>query len=876
MSNPELPQDNPGGAGLVPITEQHIPLFDLTPKHQQALEQVTVSYMQRSKIPFDADGLALGKEIVADALQRGMAAEDITGIEAKTNLRALIKAGMEQRTQVVQGATRIFREYQNEVQSGSDRFIGPYALSARHLSRVGREVARPATSKLDEAAKLNETESKRRELLPHMAGAIISGLPRDQFPDASIDMFPDESSQAKLVRNSIVSVWFRGNPLPLLQVTDLQQFTDRITETFDPRVLAPLVEYIAEASGDDPLAIADYLRDMGMQVGDLFQRAKDRFKANEIAGDSASPYSRDFVYNFFDRKLLLLHPALEEKELIVDSNRHSESDYSLWGERWSVEMDGMRIPNEEILQRALRIAIAQGKNGTRFQEGIREWVRMKTTLTKNENRKEVLVKLLSKSAEAQAEATVEAMPASEFDVALSVNVVKAEIYRRERGIYREDRRAIKRGDENLRRIEELDEELRRENGGELPEEMVLPWSLSAEDSRRRRSTVLLAAQRRAEFDATDTFMRDFFSRKVPVLDREEAYDFPVMDTPTLERMIDKLRHEQEIVESHNGGIFPAEFEVRDVERHINITIRNLRSELSYLNRHRRHDEGALTGHERKRLDDYIGLKQSLAELMENAPTTLGIPKLFYQYSLSSRIAALESIMFARSRREDVEGKDVSQKKMKKDEFEMNVKIAKIEAPKIETGEEETVLLHHIHEWKDTSSISQRLRRFPFPATINSKEELIKWAEDMLVALPDLPLSFPRAANDYAPTELQRMNRKNQIEALMRIVTIAQSPLFPSNELISGIKTKVLLSALSYRYGYMKAQTEIEMHEKSYKDMHEEFLQIAFDRYQLHLDQERNKYANQLGEVEQRDPKKEFLASMKALDLAIDIPQQAQN
>ncbi len=874
MSNPELPQDNPV-AGLVPVTEQHIPLFDLTPKHHQALEQATVSYMQRSKIPFDAVGLALGKEIVADALHKGMVADGITGIEAKTSLQALIKTGMEQRTQVVQGATRIFREYQNEVQSGSDRFIGPYALSARHLSRVGREVARPATSKLDEAAKLNEIESKRRELLPNMAGAIISGLPRDQFPDVSIDIFPDASSQAKLVRNSIVSVWFRGNPLPLLQVADLQQFTDRITETFDPRVLAPLVEYIAEASGDDPYAIADYLRDMGMQVGDLFQRAKDRFKANEISGED-DPHSRDYIYNFFGRKLLLLHPALEEQELMVDKERRSESEYSLWGEKWSVVMDGVRVPNEEVLERAKRIAIAKGRNGTRFNEGIREWVRMKTAEEANEKRQKTLSKMLQEAVEAVGTADTDSLPASEFDLALDVNVAKAEVYRNERGIYREDKRIIKRADENLRRMQEADEELRRENGGELPEEMVLPWSLSAEDSRRRRSTVLLASQRRVEFEAQDTFMHDFFSRKVSVLDREEAYDFPTMDTPTLERMVGKLKREQEVVEAHNGGIIAADVEVKDVGRHIDITIRNLRSELAYMDRHRQRSNAVLSGNERKRLDDYTNLKQSLADLIEKAPTVMGIPKLFYQYSLSSRITALERIMAARTRREDVEGKDVGQKKMKKGEFEMNLNVARIEAAKIATPEEEAVLLHHLHEWEGATNISTQLRRFPFPPSVNSKEELVGWAQDMLAELPNLPLSFPRVSHDYAPSELQRMNRRNQIQALTRLIHIAQSPLFPSDELIKGVNTRVLLSALSSRYRYMKAQAEIDVHEKNYNEVHNEFLDIAFTTYKRHLEQQQNKYEGQLAEVMGRDPKKEFIASMKALDLAIDIPQQAQN
>lgn len=75
---------------------------------------------------------------------------------------------------------------------------------------------------------------------------------------------------------------------------------------------------------------------------------------------------------------------------------------------------------------------------------------------------------------------------------------------------------------------------------------------------------------------------------------------------------------------------------------------------------------------------------------------------------------------------------------------------------------------------------------------------------------------------------------------------------------------------------MKAQAEIDVHEKNYNEVHNEFLDIAFTTYKRHLEQQQNKYEGQLAEVMGRDPKKEFIASMKALDLAIDIPQQAQN
>ncbi len=874
MSNPEIPQDVPG-AGLVPVSQEQTPLFDLTPKHKETLEQMTVSYMQRSKIPFDTDGLALGKEIVADALSRGMEANGVTGVAANTNLRSLVKEGMEQRAQVASHATRVYRENQNEVRSGDDRCIGPYALPARQLSRVGREVARPATSKLVESKKLSELEEKRRELLPHLAHAIVSGLPKDQFPDVSLDMFPDPSSQAKLVRNSIVSMWFRGNPLPLLQIQDLQQFTNLAQEALDMRILAPLVEVVAASKGEDPLPIAEYIRDLGVQVSDLFQKARDRFSPNELT-DRNSPNFRDIVYNFFDRKLLLLHPALEEQELVVDGKRYGESDYSLWGPQWSVDMGGVRVPNEEILERARRIAIAQGRNGTRFQEGINIWTTLKRGEERTEKRKEALSHLLQGTEETLAAAGIETMPVSEFDNTLATNVRKAEDYKWKRGVYREDRRILRRGDENLQKIRELDEELRRENGGKLPDEMVLPWSLSAEDSKKRIHTVLLAAQRRAEFEAQETFMRDFFSREIPVLDREEVYDFPVMDTPTVERMLDKLKQDQGLIESHRGGIIPADIEIGEVGRYIDITVRNLRSEVEYMSRHTTHKERHGTSKEKRRLDDFVGLQQSLAGVMKVASGMTGIPKLFYAYSLASRISSLEKIIAARTKREDMEGKDISQKKMGKAEFEMNVKVAHIEAPKIETPEEETVLLHHLHEWKDVRAISHRLRRFPFPTSINSKEELIQWAGKMLHELPGLPLSFPRVSRDYAPSEFQEMNRKNQKDALTSLITIANSPLFPSDELLKGLKPRVLLSALSNRYAYMKARAELEVDEKNYKELHEELQSIALERYRLHLGQQRDNYARQRKEIEDRDLKKEFISSMRTLDLAIDIPQQEQS
>jgi hypothetical protein len=873
MTDPEIsPGANPE-LGVVPITEQLNPIFAPTEKQGEVLEQMTLSYVKNNKLPFTTEGVDVGRQIISDAVQKGMELGGLSGIDSAVNIRAVVKDGLAQREKITKESQRICREYRTEVQTAGDRFIGPYAIPSREIVRASQEVNHAvATPVLARSEGLVAKELTRKVLLPQVAHAILGGLSHEQFPDVTLDLFPDVESQAKLLRNAITSMKYRGNPLPQMQIEEVIDFSMQ-DKTLDPTILAPLVHYIAESSGQDPNEIADYVRDIAFQTDDFIKKAKDVFTAHGIAGNNDT-YARDFVYKFFDKRLLLLHPALEEQELVTEYANHSKGAYSMWDEKFSTVIDGYRIPQPDIINRALRLSIAKGRNGTRYKEALGAWKRFERAAGNNEERVKSLERQLHQTESDFAQATPEKMPGSEITVALATNVADAHEYRSVKRKYDEDVRIINRADRLLQGITDLEEEIRRENNGELPPKVVIPGELSLESLHIKRLNKARASVSRSEYQAFDTFSNDFFSADIPRDVKDQQFNFLIMDTATIEEMIVKLDLEKNASLNHEGDIIPSDTTVGDVMRHVNTVVQSLHESYMYLQGQETTDyEQPFTLQERQRYEEYVAiqdiLEQKFSRLWSSAE---GIPKIFYNYSLSSRISALERIVEARKRLENEERREMVLRTVSAKEFEQNVALAKIQAPTIGDSEEEAADLSGLENAKSVNAIETDLRHFPLPLILEGKDDLIQWATKMIRELPKKPLAYPRRFT-LATKEMQQYQRNRQMAALHNLVDLINSPFFPPDELIKGQKTRAIISALNYRYAYLNAKKSLDRDKEKYEEKKGKIDEIAFGNYLRHLGQRKSNFEKEIAEVKARDPNKELIRSLELLNLA--VPEESK-
>jgi hypothetical protein len=219
--------------------------------------------------------------------------------------------------------------------------------------------------------------AERQEALPRLAEAAIRNVRNDFFPNAVLDNFPNPHDQAGLVRNMIASLAFRGTPNPVITIYELLDFVNnnegllrlarmrgiRFGEEIQDRsiLMSPLVQ--------------EYLNDLTNQIiARMYRFLKTYYPSNNLSYEMIIT-RRDQLYRAFSDILLLVHPALEEREIIIDPAKARDYDYSLWQEDLSVVFGNARFPTKLALEQARRLFKAKGDvyQVKRFEEGIRAW-----------------------------------------------------------------------------------------------------------------------------------------------------------------------------------------------------------------------------------------------------------------------------------------------------------------------------------------------------------------------------------------------------------------------------------------------------------------------------------------------------------------------
>lgn len=323
--------------------------FEFSVSQQKAINSLAISYLKNNNIDFNKDTLKAAFGVLGvDSLARGLAALGRNTLKPTESVRPLIRRGLEERDKIQEVATKVYQESKSELMMTESFYVGPLALPKGVFLRPERELQRFAiTPDVSNSEKIAYLYQSRREMLPKIAEIAISTLPKEEYPQASIDNFPKMQEQAKIVRNMIASIIFRGNPSPVISIERLQQFSSRedMKSVFPEEPPLELSKAIAESLNLPQEEIADYIRGLYTQVKEAFVTYAET--GHPHMGHEEEEAKRDQLFRGFKNTLLLLHPALEEQPLITNPTKVQgiEGEYSLWKQDLSTNLEPTESPH---------------------------------------------------------------------------------------------------------------------------------------------------------------------------------------------------------------------------------------------------------------------------------------------------------------------------------------------------------------------------------------------------------------------------------------------------------------------------------------------------------------------------------------------------
>lgn len=342
---------------------------EFTQQQQLDIQKIAISYLKRNKLLFSPENLEAAILIHGvDALGRGLALYEKPKLDTKDSVRTYIKQGIESRDVVQQAAGILCEEYQNDfLNRSTDEPISPYAFKYSTFSGALQEhknfLLEPDINDSNEIVLQAAT---RTQILPHLAKFAMETIDPGTQEEKIQELFPSPDMQAQLVRNMLTSIAYRGFPMPILSSNDLKNFMSQdIEEVFDSNGFKGVFEQICMRIGIDNHDGNAYLNDLLTQVKLSFSQALKR--QGGLASDEG-------IFRIFSKNLLLLHPALEEERMILFPEKvNGPQDFSLWSPEMSVVMNGMRIPTDAALFRAIQQSEAQGNDTFRYYSARRAW-----------------------------------------------------------------------------------------------------------------------------------------------------------------------------------------------------------------------------------------------------------------------------------------------------------------------------------------------------------------------------------------------------------------------------------------------------------------------------------------------------------------------
>lgn len=346
---------------LVPV--EAIEQANLSSRQQQDLIQAARMYLRDQHIVITPATFQQAMGVLGDATARQLRVEG-RALDPKDRIRQLIASGLELRESVSQQATEVI-DHTLKNPTTHAQLAGSFALPSVLVETARREIGNfPLTGDLKASQQIADIIPQRKAALARFARIGLSSLP-EQLGEVTIDRFPTAAERSKLTKNMIASFVFRGTVSPLISTADLKDFVESnygSLDNFSQEKQQSLIQVLGITEDTEKSYISD-----------LFEQTKAAFSLYQRSPQEDDPQLIDKFYHLFSRDLLLLHPALEESQLVTLPNLVQDGVSSIWDR--AIDIRGVKIASPDLLVQAARQAQAHNDQPTadRLREGLAHW-----------------------------------------------------------------------------------------------------------------------------------------------------------------------------------------------------------------------------------------------------------------------------------------------------------------------------------------------------------------------------------------------------------------------------------------------------------------------------------------------------------------------
>lgn len=827
--------------GLIPLGVDERPL--LTARQQQDLLDATRKYSRDYKVPLNPDTTSRIMGVLMDSLYRAT----FTPLNQKDRVRPLIKQGLEAREALRFQAEESLKLTSRYPSTDQER-VGPFALPAPLVQATNLESRSFFLAPQIEATQqLVALTNQRRHLVDKFAQISLDHLPPEL--GVGLERFPEVGERVKLVRNMITSFVLRGDLSPLIPIANLKEFVQRDKElTFSPEALEALIQATAISGEERPYLAA------------LFGQVASTFGIYTSIPDERDSAALDNFYRQFAKDLLLLHPALEERQIVISPRRVEPDSLHVWqgGHRFGNYI----VPNTDMLSQAIRQTQAKGDQLTteRLYEAIKAWQWLEKERPTHEQR----VK--------RAEQDLQAKQTILFSIddpyfplpkeAYFAIYVDQEVARVTARVRRRDiegiRRILSEHQDQQRRAEEYENDLNELYGENWPDFVPVPRDVFIQRLQMRENS------QRAQLTSTTTQLNkiedmlhlDYLWNK----DNEGRYGFLRRDGAE-----DWIREQLEEIQALRQS--PVDFEDNEGEKLLGHLFSYFQYKPStiYLPKE-------LKAHHQFWKDTFDNLRQD-PKLATNKDFWLGLVPRMFSYRASVLRYAQDVLQRRKELPSEIEQtqrqlqpyKDNPKKQLPEDILWSNREarsyILETRLVNIPDVEEDPDNLAKVAQ--DTRGLLTTMPRSYMPRVINRKEDFASYLDSQMTSVK-AHIRRKEADNDRKGLH----NIREQVERLSRLKELLDSPLVPLPE-GAGLGREVFIRVWKRRADLVYATYFEEQAEEKSISAEEEYRGIIRDVFRKRLANEVESKKKVLERLKSKNVEQEFIERMRYLNLVLE-------
>ena len=334
----------------------------ISPEQKDILVRQTTLYLQSKRVHIDKNTFNLGAEVVVDALRRGLNLSGVDITKAGKGVTKYVKAGIEERDAIRIGVRKIINKADD---IGDAQYVGDLALSRQLIEQVSTEANNfYLKGDISNSERLLMLSKTREQNLGEISDKVVGYLPDVLIANAR-DQLKTNDEKSRFIKNALVNVVFSDRIQPIVSIDELwNHFTSYQQNSR---------KFFSEEQFNGIVGELDLDEDQTNYLRDLFLQTKGNFESKK--GEAFPVSFRDRFYMKFSRNFLLLHPALEEEQIVLDYDKQDGHTPSVWDDGVCHEVKGYKVPSRGILIAALRQAEAKGSIGraNRIKEAIKSW-----------------------------------------------------------------------------------------------------------------------------------------------------------------------------------------------------------------------------------------------------------------------------------------------------------------------------------------------------------------------------------------------------------------------------------------------------------------------------------------------------------------------